>query len=311
MRELYAEYRAFAVPRGGPRFQNIEDELGMLGKYSPLYETLEGRVIEDEDLHWLGRKLAVWQVTTAYPVAMQVSMSSIDDEEKGELYHLIYSYIVRRALCGLTGKNLNKVFQSISLVFLKHGPSVDSLERYFADKDGDSTRYPSDDEFRQGILSKPAYMLAPQARIRDILWELEEASRSEFAETTTMPPDLWTEHMLPTAWTKEWPFEQGEFVERWSRERKSEERNTLIQSVGNLTLLTSRLNISAGNKGFLAKREKLKKHTSLFLNRWFLERDLWNESEIRQRGQALADLAVDIWPALEPMKVESVDGANS
>ena len=70
--------------------------------------------------------------------------------------------------------------------------------------------------------------------------------------------------------------------------------------------------MSLGNSCFVKKREKLTKHTSLFLNRWFLERDRWNESEIRQRGQALADLAVDIWPALEQMKVESsVDRVNS
>ncbi|MYG11693.1 MAG: DUF262 domain-containing protein, partial [Gammaproteobacteria bacterium] len=35
MRELYAEYRAFAVPKGKPRFQSVEDELRVLGKYSP------------------------------------------------------------------------------------------------------------------------------------------------------------------------------------------------------------------------------------------------------------------------------------
>ncbi len=299
MRELYAEYKDFAVPKGSPRFRNVEDELRILGKYSPMYETLEGRLSEDEDLYWLGRKLAAWQVTTAYPIAMQICMSEINREEKGQLYDLIYSYIVRRALSGLTSKNLNKVFQSISQVFLQKGPTVSALEDYFSDKTGDSTRFPGDEEFRSGILSKPAYTLAPQTRIKDVLWELEVASRPEFAETTLMPIGLWTEHMLPEAWTEEWPFEDGEFVERWSREPKAERRNTLLHSLGNLTLLTAKLNISAGNKGFLKKREKLKKHTSLFLNKWFLDRDVWDEGHIRVRGEALADLAVCIWPALE------------
>ena len=66
MRELYAEYRSFAIPKGKPRFVNVENELQLLGKYSPIYETLEDRRIEepDRDLHCLGRKLAAWQVTT-------------------------------------------------------------------------------------------------------------------------------------------------------------------------------------------------------------------------------------------------------
>lgn len=311
MRELYAEYKAFAVPKGSPRFLKIEDELRILGKYTPAYETLEGRRSEDESLYWLGRKQAAWQVTTAYPIAMQISLSSLDVEEKDHLYKLIYSYIVRRALSGLTGKNLNNVFQSISQNFVQHSPSTHSFQTYFSDKEGDSTRFPSDEEFRQGILSKPAYVLAPQARIKDVLWELEVASRSEFAETTSMPAGLWTEHMLPEAWTEEWPFEDGDFVERWSREPKAEFRNTILHSLGNLTLLTAQLNISAGNKGFLEKRKKLKKHTSLFLNRWFLERDSWDEGSIRLRSEVLADLAVSIWPALELPEVSLDKVENS
>ena len=298
MRELYAEYRAFAVPKGRPRFQKIEDELRILGKYSPIYEILEGRNEDNSGVYWLGRKLAAWQVTTAYPIAMQISASELNAEEKRALYRLIYSYIVRRALSGLTSKNLNRVFQSLSQVFIEEGPSVDALEGYFNNRTGDSTRFPGDDEFCQGILSKPAYLLAPQTRIKDILWELEEASRSKFAEKTAMPTGLWTEHVLPVSWTEEWPFEDGEYVERFSNEPKAEERNRLLHTLGNLTLLTGSLNISSSNKGFSEKRQKLEEHTGLFLNKWFLKKDAWHEVHIKERGEVLAEMAVRIWPAL-------------
>lgn len=306
MRELYAEYRAFAVPKGKPRFERIEDELKLLGNSAPLYETLEGRLNDDKDLHWLGRKLAAWQVTTAYPVAMQVSGATIGADEKRTLYRLIYSYIVRRALSGLTAKNLNRIFQSLSQVFIEDGPSVNTLRSFFAQRTGDSTRFPGDREFRQGILSKPAYTLAPQSRNKDVLWELEEASRTKFSEKTVMPDGLWTEHVLPVSWNEDWPFEDGVFVDRWSSDPKAEERNRLLHSLGNLTLLTNSLNISSGNKGFLAKREKLEEHTGLFLSKWFLKKESWSEGDIRARGEALADLAVTIWPQL----VESDAGSD-
>ena len=311
MRELYAEYRAFAIPKGKPRFQGVEDELRVLGKYSPSYETLEGHLDEDVDLHWLGRKLAAWQVTTAYPIAMQVSGSHIDGDEKRTLYRLIYSYIVRRALSGLTAKNLNRVFQSISQAFLQDGPSRDTLENYFAERTGDSTRFPGDTEFCQGIVSKPAYTLAPQTRIKDVLWELEEASRSKFAETTPMPAGLWTEHVLPVSWTEDWPFEDGEFVEIWSNDPKAESRNRLLHTLGNLTLLTDVLNISSGNKGFLEKCEKLEEHTGLFLNKWFLKKNSWHETHIGERSEALAAMAVEIWPSLVVSEIEPEQGENS
>lgn len=300
MRELYAEYRAFALPGGTPRFAGVAEELSALSLYSPAYETLEGRDERgDPDLYRLGRKLAAWQVKTAYPVAMQAHLADIDAGEKRRIYNLIYSYIVRRAISGLTAKNLNRVFESLSRTFLDRGPSVDVLTDFFAGRTGDSTRFPGNDEFRRGILSKPAYQLAPQGRIKDMLWEFEEASRPRFAESMAMPEGLWTEHVLPASWTEEWPFRSGEYVPRDSGDPKAEERNRLLHSLGNLTLLTSGLNISSGNRSFLEKRQNLEEHTSLFLNRWFQQRESWHESDIEERGGYLARVGVDIWPALD------------
>jgi hypothetical protein len=298
MRELYAEYRAFAVPKGTPRFASVEDELRVLERYAPVYETLEGRRSEDKDLCWVGQKFASWQVTTAYPVAMQISTAAIATDEKRLLYRLVYSYIVRRALGGLTAKNLNRVFQSIAQEFVESGVSVQTLVGYFAQRTGDSTRFPDDTEFRRGILTKPAYTLAPQTRIKDVLWELEEASRSKFAEKSGMPTGLWTEHVLPVSWNEAWPFDEGEFVARWSGDPRAITRNAQLQTIGNLTLLSGGLNISSGNKGFLEKREKFEAHTGLFLNKWFLKKTRWHETDIHERGEALADKAVIIWPSL-------------
>ncbi|MEI2652502.1 MAG: HNH endonuclease family protein [Microthrixaceae bacterium] len=208
--------------------------------------------------------MAAWQVTTAYPVAMQIYAGNIDENEKRTLYRLIYSYIVRRALSGLTAKNLNQTLQSLSQLFIEQGPTLAALKCYFTQRTGDSTRFPDNREFRQGILSKPAYSLAPQTRIKDVLWELEEASRTRFSEKTAMPGGLWTEHVLPVSWTEEWPFEESEYVDRWSNDPKAEVRDRILHTLGNLTLLTGSLNISSSNKGFLEKRDKLKEHNGLF-----------------------------------------------
>ncbi len=298
MRELYAEYRAFAVPNGRPRFERVEDELGVLKHYAPLYETLEGRAEGDETLTWLGSKFSAWQVTTAYPVAMQLMRNGVSPEEREQIGRLIYSYIVRRTLSGLTSKNLNKVFQSLAQLFAERSPSVAVVTDYFLARTGDSTRFPSDKEFRQGILVNPAYQLAQNTRVKDVLWEFELASRSNLAEGITMPDGLWTEHVLPNTWNQDWPFEDGVFVEQWSGDPKSENRNRLLQTLGNLTLLSGRLNISSGNKSFAEKKLKFDEHTGLFLNKWFAKKSIWTEIEIRERGEYLAKLAIQIWPSL-------------
>ena len=296
MRELYAEYRDFAAPKGKPRFDKVEEELSLLKKYSPIYETLDGRLKGNTDLHWFGRKLAAWQNTTAYPLAMQISIAdNIETNEKRTLYELIYSYIVRRTLSGLTPKRLNITFQSLSQHFKDDGVSVNTLKNFFVQQEGDSTRFPDDLEFTRGILSKHAYKLAQGPRIKDVLWELEKASRTNFTEQTDMPENLWTEHILPQSWIEQWPFEDGEFVESPRDDPRYEIREEILHTLGNLTLVTSELDRSLSNVAFLEKQKKLKDHTSLFLNKWFLEQDHWDESKIKERGEVLAKKAVTIW----------------
>ncbi|UFE99230.1 DUF262 domain-containing protein [Pseudosulfitobacter pseudonitzschiae] len=302
MRELYAEYRGFAVPKGRPRFEKVEDELRLLQRHAPIYETLEGRIKADPAMAWLGKKLGVWQVTTAYPLAMQIAASELADGDKMTLARLIYSYIVRRALSGLTAKNLNKVFQSLTQRFVEDGVSLEVFTAYFAGRDGDSTRFPNDEEFQRGILSQPAYRLAPSARIKDVLWELENASKSALAERVEMPDGLQTEHVLPQSWTSDWPFEDAVDRSRYDGDPASEERDRMLHTLGNLTLITGGLNISSGNKSFAEKKAKFAEHTGLFLNKWFVNKEAWAEGDIRQRGEHLALAAPKIWIGLEESK---------
>lgn len=299
MRELYAEYRDFAVPKGRPRFEDVEDELRLLESYAPLYETLEGRKSENPSLHWFGEKMRAWQVTTVYPVALQIGRADITEHETQKICEFLYAYIARRALCGLTTKNLNKTFQGLSSDFKKKGVSVATLKAFFETKDGDSNRFPDDAEFKRGIEENNAYRIAPRSRLVDILWELEKASRSHKAEKVSRPEGLWVEHVLPQTWTKQWPFPDGqEFIDHESSLPPAVMRRATLHTLGNLTLLTSALNQDVSNKEFATKRQKFDEHTGLFLNKWFKDREQWTEDDIRDRNIALANIAVTVWPII-------------
>lgn len=300
VRELYSEYRAFVSPKGRPRFTEVETELRLLEGYAPIYQCLEGRDDEvNPDLAWLGEKLSIWQITTVYPVLFQIAKSDIDVSERKKIFILIYSFIVRRALCGLTAKNLNQVFQSLGAFFINNGVSPASFKDFFATRTGDSTRFPSDEEFRSAIVSQPAYHFAPGNRVKDVLWELELKSRTGFAEKSAKPNGLQTEHVLPVTWTEEWPFSDGEWVDVWSDDPKVTRRNQLKHTLGNLTLITGGLNSSASNNSFSHKKEKFEEHTALFLNKWFSKHDEWNEQKIEERGSHFANSACEIWAGLE------------
>jgi hypothetical protein len=80
------------------------------------------------------------------------------------------------------------------------------------------------------------------------------------------------------------------------------EREALIHTIGNLTLLTSSLNSKVSNgpwSGDSGKQNALKAHDVLFLNRKLSEDSCktWSDTSIRQRSDELAKIIIEIWPA--------------
>jgi hypothetical protein len=148
------------------------------------------------------------------------------------------------------------------------------------------------------MLTENAYSISPQPRLVDILWELEETSRSQFAEKHEQPKGLSVEHVLPRVWTEEWPFLEADYAAPDSDLPLAQSRKAMIDTLGNLTLVTGGLNSSVGNKSFSEKKSKFALHTGLFLNKWFVDQPRWTEHEIRQRGEHFAGIAIGRWPSL-------------
>jgi len=70
-------------------------------------------------------------------------------------------------------------------------------------------------------------------------------------------------------------------------------------TIDNLTILTNKPNPSISNGVWDNKRNAIKKHTVLLLNRHLVDTwsDEWNEDTIAERGEWLAEQASDIWLA--------------
>jgi hypothetical protein len=78
------------------------------------------------------------------------------------------------------------------------------------------------------------------------------------------------------------------------------DRDRLIHTIGNLTLLPRRLNSTVSNgpwSGEDGKRAALMAHDVLFLNRDLRAiRGKWTDDTIRQRTRELANIIIKIWP---------------
>src|SRR5437870_11521739 len=77
-------------------------------------------------------------------------------------------------------------------------------------------------------------------------------------------------------------------------EEQADRRNSLLHTIGNLTLLTKELNPSVSNGPWDRKLEAILKHSALNLNRSLAKR--WDEAAIQARTEALFKTAVKIWP---------------
>ena len=302
VRELYAEYRAWATPNLGPRFKNVEDELAILQRHVPTYETLERRGKEDGDatIAWFGDRLRLWQNTTAYPIAFQIAGADVDPETRRTIAGWIDSYLARRLLCDLTAKNLNQVLPRLARAMHEQGVSIKTARAFFTRVTQDTTRFPDDAELRAGIIEKRAYNRIPPRILADMLWLMELASRTVKTEATPRPPHLWVEHVMPQRWTENWLLD-GKTVGRFDVDELGYyEREATLNTLGNLTITTDSLNASMSNASFEDKAPALIEHSNLTLNRDIAKRDTWDEAAIRERGETLATLAMQIWPSPHP-----------
>jgi hypothetical protein len=304
LRELYSEYRAFTRPKGTPRFETVEAELDALVAFAPVYRMLEEGG-QDPELTWLGQKLNLWEVSTAYPLVFRIAQSEAAPEEKAHLYRLVYSYLVRRALCGLTPKSLNKTFARLTRELIESGVSVETFAAAFAHQRGDAVRFPDNAELLNAIATKPVYlMLARRERLADVLWDLEHATRSKFSVHSARPASISVEHVLPQTWTTTWPLSDGRHAppDKISAADPAmlteiAAREAVLHTLGNLTLITGAGNSAASNFEFCRKKLWLKQ-SLLALNLEIMECDDWDVNAIAERGRRLADRATTIWPAL-------------
>lgn len=117
------------------------------------------------------------------------------------------------------------------------------------------------------------------------------------------------EHIMPKSWEKNWSqikiMDNGIELSVDSEEGKTY-RNDHIQSIGNKTLLTSRINASVKNSCFKDKilgngnNQSYQNHTSLILTKSIVDNytdgSIWDEKQIEIRQNKLFDLFKKVWP---------------
>ncbi|MGH2451337.1 MAG: GmrSD restriction endonuclease domain-containing protein [Candidatus Limnocylindria bacterium] len=220
-------------------------------------------------------------------------MVAYDLQERGllsiegmrEVVSYIESFLVRRQLAGIPTNALNRLFVQL-IEHLPEGPEFpDALRRELSRQ----RRYwPSDDQLREAIRTRPFYFSGRAQQRKIILERLEESyghpERIDFENT-----QLSVEHVLPQTLSQEWRDHLGSLGQD-----PDEVHAELVHTLGNLTLTA--FNGALSNNPFERKRQ-IYGGSHLELNRALAENDAWGRDEILARADELADQAIKIWPS--------------
>ena len=232
----------------------------------------------------------------AFTPALLTILSKPEGVRMGTL-RALESFLIRRMMCRSTTKDYNRL--ALDLVRELSKRSSEQADRevveFLAGQEAESRRWPTDADLENALCTLPLYRLLTRGRLRLVLEGIEEHyRRNHFAEQTEVPKGLTIEHVLPQSWEANWPLPQDQ-DEQDARQR----RNTLAHTIGNLTLITGRLNSTVSNAPWEEKRRTLGEHSILLMNRILLA-DYgdapWNEENVVARSKKMAMLVANVWP---------------
>jgi len=274
----------------------VEEMLKDLSDFRKYEQGPRTNTVEDA-FHY---RAGVMQMAAFTPVLL--SLLSWPEEIRIKVLKTLESFLVRRMVCRLTTKDYSRMVLDL-VQKIDHQNSKNNAQIIFSflsSQTAESRRWPTDGDLKEAFLTQPLYRLLTRGRLRLVLEAIEEYYRKDSkTEEKQAPKNLTIEHIMPQGWTSEcWPLpheanEQEEYLER----------NRLIHTIGNLTLVNNKLNPKLSNAPWTKKKTIIRKHSVLLLSHQLLgiyENEAWTEETIKSRSREMAKIVAKVWPRTDP-----------
>jgi uncharacterized protein with ParB-like and HNH nuclease domain len=311
IKHLFVEYKSWI--NGKAPYSSVEAELSALSRQGDQFR----RIVEpqkDDIIYPLVTFLDNFDIRTAYPLLLHLLEEDLSEVAWQQISVALESYLLRRAVCGLTTKNYNRVFLGLTRTLRKDGTSAERIYQALSDFGGDSTEWPRDEAFRAAWNTGGAYQVLQSGRLVHLFRRLNERYLNTKLETISIHSPLTIEHLMPQGWIENWPLPNGALGLTYAQLEDADvddvaaaatrKRNSLIHSIGNMTIVSQALNSSVSNSDWTTKKPEILKSSLLPINQQLVDKDKWNEATIVDRSTDLFKLALSIWPAPKPSSTE-------
>lgn len=245
----------------------------ILDQNQPLINTLKG--------------LSILKASSFYPILLAMFQSknhSFSDEDFAKVAFAIEVFVFRNAaIAGMTANRTEVSFANIAKKiydgdFAEADTIVKAIEEDMIDDADFKTRFET-------------ISINNKERIRYIFRKIHQ-HLSPNDELNINNMDVHIEHIMPQTITdSEWP-NVGDTAEQ------KEEHKKHLWRLGNLCLLSSKLNQSISKKCFSYKKENAYKDSKIEPNNELIQYDDWDYETIEKRQEHLSDLALKIWPKI-------------
>lgn len=219
----------------------------------------------------------------AYPYLMKLIYENIRDGKAhtdancAHICRLIESFIVRRALVGHEPSGLHAIFK----VLWKKAKSDPIKVR--KNLESSTIKFPLDEEVKQAVQEEGMYK---RSLASFILMTHELSLQKTKKEAYKILPEPTIDHVLPQ-----------KLPASWSDKISKAEHSSVVDTWGNLVLLTHKLNASKSNKVFKDIKKEISENTVFETAKKVCQNDDWGIEAIKSRNKELAAWAISYWKA--------------
>lgn len=244
-------------------------------------------------------RLKSMDIIVFHPLLMLLMERHISDAEAlDQVAIVLESYLVRRMIGNYQTRGYGTLALRLQKAVTQSSDTPAAILSEILLNEAGADIWPADDEFRQEWLRRRFYGSLRRERVLMVLKAIEQRYQTKKHLSEPLMDFAWqqlqVEHIMPQHWQPHWPL---------PNDVDPAVRDYVIQGIGNLTLVSGKLNPTLSNAPWNStsklrgKRETLEEHTLLALNQQIIKNYAeWDERGIADRAEKLFETAREIWP---------------